>query len=60
LPECDEIILIKKGNIIGMGSYEYLIKNNDYFTKFVSNAFVANQNEDEVADEEIDDEKKNG
>jgi hypothetical protein len=54
LPECDEIIVIKKGKIIGMGSYENLLKTNQYFSKFVSKSFLAHQNEVE----EIDDEKK--
>jgi ABC-type multidrug transport system ATPase subunit len=54
LPECDEIIVIKKGKIIGMGSYENLLKTNEYFSKFVSKSFLVNQNEAE----EIDDEKK--
>ena len=54
MPECDEIIVIKKGKIIGMGSYENLLKTNQYFSKFVSKSFLAHQNEAE----EIDDEKK--
>lgn len=54
MPECDEIIVIKKGKIIGMGSYENLLKTNEYFSKFVSKSFLVNQNEAE----EIDDEKK--
>jgi ABC-type transport system involved in cytochrome bd biosynthesis fused ATPase/permease subunit len=54
LPECDEIIVIKKGKIIGMGSYENLLITNEYFSKFVSKSFLVNQNEAE----EIDDEKK--
>ena len=37
-----------------MGSYENLLKTNQYFSKFVSKSFLAHQNEVE----EINDEKK--
>ena len=37
-----------------MGSYENLLKNNEYFSKFVSKSFLVNQKEAE----EIHDEKK--
>lgn len=44
LSESDEIIMLKNGSISEMGSYEYLIKNNGLFSKFVSDFFQDNQN----------------
>ncbi len=35
LKHCDKIVAIKKGKIIEMGTYQELIENNGFFTKFV-------------------------
>ena len=31
--DCDEIIVLEKGNIVGKGTYFNLLKNNFYFKK---------------------------
>ena len=38
---------MKKGSIIGMGTYSHLLENNQYFNKFVSNSFVMDPEVDE-------------
>ena len=40
LSEVDEIIVMKKGEILAQGTHKDLIENNQYFSKFVNNSFV--------------------
>jgi ABC-type transport system involved in cytochrome bd biosynthesis fused ATPase/permease subunit len=37
VPEVDEIIMLDEGEILEMGSYDQLIKNNSYFARFIAN-----------------------
>ncbi len=47
MSEVDKIILLKNGNIIGMGTYDHLLETNSFFANFVSNSFSFNQTESE-------------
>ena len=50
LPEVDEIIMLKRGAIIGLGTYDYLIENNQEFAKFATNSFGLNQIDADLVD----------
>jgi ABC-type multidrug transport system fused ATPase/permease subunit len=56
LPEVDEIIMLDNGDILEMGSYAELVKNNGHFAKFIENYFTSSNQEEEV--EEVPEVKK--
>jgi ABC-type multidrug transport system fused ATPase/permease subunit len=47
LPEVDEIIMLENGNILEMGSYDVLVKNDSHFAKFIENYFTSSNQEEE-------------
>jgi ABC-type multidrug transport system fused ATPase/permease subunit len=47
LSQSDEIVMIENGTIIGYGTYEHLLNNNEKFTSFIKNSFNSNKKEDD-------------
>lgn len=43
LPDCDQIIFIKNGKIVGNNTYESLVESNEFFQKFVNSTFIVDQ-----------------
>ena len=48
LPEVDEIIMLDNGEILEMGTYDTLIENESYFSKFIEKYYTLTGQEEEV------------